>query len=272
MSDLDEYLEFAKDLAAEAGRIMKHYYQLEEKGVQTKKDQSPVTLADTEINSLVIKRVAAKYPSHGVLGEEENFNLTSKHLWVVDPVDGTQDFIDKIPNFNFSLAQVVEGELAVGVVYNPIAERMFYASAGSGAYENGQRLQLSNAPPEIIEIDAWLAGGIENSVWRDPATAVRANRLLNSDERVGKQTDLPVAYALAQVASGDFDAFLSTIKTPWDVAAGSLIASEAGARITDLFGAVVPRWDKDVSGILAASPEVHQYLLSLLAPALKDSR
>ena len=272
MSELDEYLEFAKDLADKAGKIMNHYYGLEEKGIETKDDQTPVTLADKEINSLVISKVKKQFPLHGVLGEEESFNLGSENLWVVDPLDGTMNFAKSIPLFAFSIALVEKSELRVGLVYNPIAGRILYASAGNGAYENGQKLQLSNVLPERIKLDAWLAGGIKNSIWADPQLTAEARRLIDSDNKVVDQKDWPVAYALALVGSGDFDATLSTIKTPWDVAAGCLIAKEAGAKVTDLYGEEVSDWTKEANGILVAVPRIHSYLLKLLAPILGDKK
>ncbi len=271
MNDLQEYLEFAKDLAGEAGKIMTHYYELDEKGVQIKQDQTPVTQADKEINSLVIERVKNKYPFHGVLGEEESFNLQSRYLWIVDPLDGTGDFTNRTPGFVFSAALVERGELRVGLVFDPIAGRMLFALKGKGAYENNRKICVSNNLPDRLKVDSWLAGGIENSIWKNPQSAAKANRLLVSNKAV-ELYDIPVAYAIARVANGDFDAMLSTIKTPWDVAAGCLIAEEAGAKVTDLYGASVARWDKEANGIMVAPPKVHQYLSNHLATALQEEK
>lgn len=272
MSELDSHLHFAKGLAIEAGKIMNHYYELEEKGVYIKDDQSPVTLADTEINSMVIGEVKSNFPTHGVLGEEESYNLQSDSLWIVDPLDGTQNFASSIPQFAFSIALVQKGTPRVGLVYEPNVKRMFYASVGNGAYENGRRLQLSDDLSSQIKIDHWLEGGIKNSVWGDSRLAHEARRLINSDSRVADQKDWPVAYALALVGSGDFDAMLSTIKTPWDVAAGCLIAEQAGAKVTDLYGVSISRWDKEVNGVLVAPPKIHTHFLELLSPVLEDSK
>lgn len=268
MTQNQDYLEFAKDLAREAGKIMKHYYELEEKGVYIKDDKTPVTLADTEINSMVIKEVKSNFPTHGVLGEEESFNLEAQNLWVVDPLDGTQNFADQIPIFAFSIALVCGGTPKVAVVFDPILGKLLSATAGGGAYENGKRLDLSSRPiSQKLNISSWVVGGIDNSIYKDKTIAAKVDSIYAQHENITAK-DLPIAYALAIIASGDLDAVVSTIKTPWDVAAGGLIAQEAGAKITDLEGKQITNWHKDANGILAALPITHSFLRDALKPAL----
>lgn len=268
----DEYLDFAKELANDAGEIMMAYYEIDEKGISIKEDQTLVTLVDTTINSLVISKVKKRYPGHGVLGEEENYNLKAKKLWVVDPLDGTSDFANHIPDFAFSIAFVENGNSQVGVIYNPVADRLFHATAGKGAYENNERISLpGNTPKQTFNISSWVAGGIENSVFRDTGVGGKVAELYAKRGNINA-SDYPIAYALALVGSGDLDAVVSSIKTPWDVAAGSLIAKEAGAKVTDIYGNRNVSWHKDAKGILAAVPEIHKQLLDIIKPALEKSK
>lgn len=272
MSELEEYLEFAKGLANEAGKIHKRYFAAEEIGMEIKADNSPVTLADKEVNELVIQKVKEHFPDHGVMGEEDSFGLDRSNLWIVDPLDGTADFAKGIPLFAFSMALVSRGQLKIAVVYAPMSGRLLWASRGGGAFENGKKLEVSNNEiPKKLKIASWVVGGIENSVFTDKSVH---KAVIDAYAQAGniELSDPPVAYAIAVVGAGTLDAEVSSIKTPWDVAAGSLIAMEAGAKVTDLFGQPVDRWDKDANGILVAAPAVHSYLLNIIQPALKESR
>ena len=120
MNEYNEYLEFAKNIAKHAGKVMLKYFN-QENGASYKGDKTIVTLADTEINSYLISQVKEKYPSHAVDGEEEQFG-DSKYKWVCDPVDGTAMYARHIPVAVFSLALVIDGESIVGLVYDPFQD------------------------------------------------------------------------------------------------------------------------------------------------------
>lgn len=269
---MNEYLEFAKELAQEAGRIMKKYFIAEEIGLEIKSDQTPVTAADKEINELVINKVKQRFPDHGIMGEEDSYGLGRDNLWIVDPLDGTHNFARRIPLFAFSMALVMHGKLKIGVVYDPITDKLLWAEAGQGAYENERKLDLTIRPiPETLVISSWVVGGIENSIFHDKGVHGKVADLYARHGNI-EETDFPIAYALAIVGSGSLDGVISTIRTPWDVAAGSLIAQEAGAKVTDLFGNSVVRWDKDANGILVSTPKVHAILLKTIQPALEKTK
>lgn len=138
----EEYLEFAKDIAKEAGKIMLKYFNMDN-GASYKGDKTIVTLADTEINSYLIKKVKEEYPNHSVDGEEEQFGK-SDYVWVCDPVDGTEMYARHIPVAVFSLALVVKGESKVGVVFDPFTNNLYTAIKGKGAYKNGERITVND--------------------------------------------------------------------------------------------------------------------------------
>lgn len=263
---MNEHLEFAKELAYEAGQIMKKYFLAEELGLSLKNDNSPVTLADTEVNSLVISKVKQRFPDHGVLGEEESFNLDCEKLWIVDPVDGTSAFARGVAGWVFSLAYCEAGQPKVAVVYDPILERLMFAAEGIGAYENERKLKLVNKDLEATkDIAIWLAGGLKGVALKDPSIDGQVWSELNKNLKAFP-ADGPIAHALALVGAGRIDASLTSVKNPWDVAAGGYIASMAGAKITDLLGNPIQRWDKDVIGIIAAEPFLHQKILKIAKP------
>ena len=142
METLEEYLNFAKDIAKHAGEVMLKYFK-QNNGASYKGDKTIVTLADTEINSYLIKRVKEKYPSHSVDGEEEQFGK-SDYVWVCDPVDGTAMYARNIPVAVFSLALVVNGVPIIGVVLDPFTNNLYTAVKGRGAYKNEEKLEVNN--------------------------------------------------------------------------------------------------------------------------------
>src|SRR3989338_9591130 len=123
---MDESLDFAAGLAREAGEIMRQNFALGMKK-EWKEDDSPITVTDIRINSLVLEAIQKKYPAHSFVGEEGSRIIESEYVWVCGPVDGTVPFSHGYPIFMFSLALVKNGMPIAGVLYDPILKRMFYA-------------------------------------------------------------------------------------------------------------------------------------------------
>jgi myo-inositol-1(or 4)-monophosphatase len=255
---MDEYLNFAKDLADQAGGIMRHYFRV---GMEhtLKADNSPVTIADEKINEIVIERVKERFPEHGVLGEEASFGTEAKDLWVVDPIDGTIPFTKGVPTNAFSLALVRNGIPIVGVIFDPYMERMYSATEGGGAFVN----------EEVIRVD------IAKSVEKIHMTQASSRWLSNlSYLELLKQKGAKVfgygstVYELAMVASGQLSAMVHGGEFSWDVAAAKIIVEEAGGVTSDLRGNN-QRYDGEVFGFIAAStPELHAELVQIYAESL----
>jgi myo-inositol-1(or 4)-monophosphatase len=268
MSQFDAELSFAKQLAYEAGAIMFHYFNAADKGVVIKKDESPVTIADTKINDLVIARVKAQFPDHGVLGEEASFNLDKTTLWVVDPLDGTPPFARGIPLSTFCMALVQNGKPVVAVVYDPYTDRLYSAAKGSGAHENDRKLDLSEHKPQgKLGVCLEVAGGSYWTTFKDRAIG---GKMLEAFDRTDDTFTyyLPIAYSTVMVAAGRFDAVVTSGKNPWDLAAAGFIAQEAGAKVTDIFGKPIERWDRDIAGLRAAQPVIYTRIGNIIAPVL----
>lgn len=155
----NEYLIFAKEMCIEAGKIMKKYFY-QDNGASYKGDKTIVTLADKEINHILIEKVKEKFPDHSVDGEEEKFGK-SKYVWVCDPVDGTAMYARHIPVAVFSLALVVDGVPEVGVVYDPFLDKLYSAIKGQGAYCNDEKITVNDYKLEdersISHFDMWPA-------------------------------------------------------------------------------------------------------------------
>lgn len=244
-----EELIFAKNLAYEAGKIMKKYFDTDNLQLETKHDNTPLTIADTTINKLVIDEVKKSFPSCGVIGEEDSFETERSQLWVVDPIDGTMPFSLSIPVSTFSLAYVVDGEVKVGVLYDPFQDKMYSATKDGGAMINDENLQVS----EVSELDgSYLAIG--------GSILLTANKILA--QKKTRIFDLySFAYCGALTATGNFVAVAMDWGSPWDAAAASLIVEEAGGRATDLLGRK-RKYNEWGEGILLSNGLVHDELLT----------
>ncbi len=257
----DEYLEFAKDVANKAGKIMLKYF-CHENGASYKFDETIVTKADTEINSYLIEKVKEKYPNHSVDGEEECFGK-STYVWVCDPVDGTAMYARQIPVSVFSLALVIDGEPVVGVVYDPFTDSLYSASKGKGAYKNDVKISVNDVPLDdkrsVSNFDMW------------PKSPYNIYDVIKN---LGKKTYFvgigSVIRACMCVASGDFNLaiFPGIVRKNCDIAAAKIIVEEAGGKVTNLFGEN-QRYDTDITGAVISNCLVHDEALKAIKEFIK---
>ncbi len=257
-----EYLEFAKRLALEAGEIMRKYFLVTD--TTWKSDNTPLTQADTEINSLVIQRINEAYPTHSVLGEEESDMKDSQYVWVCDPVDGTMPYSHGLPISTFSLALCDDGVPQVGVVYDPFMKRLFWAASGSGAFCNGETVHVNAKGFENALID--IAGG------QVALRGVIDGRKIaqNLTGRGAKTSDIySTILPSCLVATGNYVATIFNLPKPEDPAAVKVIVEEAGGRVTDLFGND-QRYDCPTKGFIASNGVVHDELVRLVKEASNE--
>lgn len=259
-----EYLAFAREIAYEAGRIMKKYFS-EDNGSSYKYDHTIVTKADTEINSLLIEKVKEKFPTHSVDGEEEQFGH-SDYVWVCDPVDGTAMYARHIPIAVFSLALVINGVSTIGVVYDAFTDNLYTAIKGCGAYRNGKKIFVND-----IKLDDMRS--VSNmDMWPEAYY-----NLYDSIKELGKQTYFvgigSVIRACMCVANGDFNLaiFPGTKHKNCDIAAAKVIVEEAGGKVTDLFGNE-QRYDCDINGAVISNALVHDEVVDVLKGNLKNRK
>lgn len=248
----EKEVKFAKELASEAGEIMRKYFNSDDINTELKEDSTPITIADTTINRMVIERVKAEFPELGILGEEESHNPDKKSLWIVDPIDGTAPYSLGIPVSTFSLAYVTDGETQVAVVYDPFQDRMMWAVKGEGAFLNGEKLKVSDK--DKLE-DAYITTG--STLSRAVSKRVRGNGVRIFDL-------YSFAYSGSQVACGRFVAAAMEYGSPWDPAAISLIVQEAGGKATDLKGNE-RKYNEWGDGILVSNGLVHDAMIEVLS-------
>lgn len=261
MSDLLQDLrDLAVDVAHEAGALLlRHAKRLDELSVEHKTSATdPVSEADREAEALITSRLLDARPDDGMLGEEDADNRpgTSGVRWVIDPLDGTVNFLYGIPQWCVSIAaEDGDGPLA-GVVYDPSRDETFSGARGHGTTVAGHPVHVSRAEQ--------LSGAlIATGFAYDPE--VRADQGDLAKALLGTARDLRRAGAaaldLAWVAAGRLDAYLEYGLAPWDWAAGSLLVTEAGGRVSHV---ETPLGGAARAGLLAAGPAVHDQLLAWL--------
>jgi myo-inositol-1(or 4)-monophosphatase len=251
------FLATAVEAALAAGRTQRRYFR-RGLAVEKKGPVDLVTVADREIEADFRRLIAARFPTHSVLGEEAGApDPAGRVRWIIDPIDGTTNFAHGLALFSVSIALEVDGEMVLGVVYDPIAEELFTAERGEGARLNGARIGVSTASALG---DALLCTGFPYQTVDGRARQVELFgaflRVSRAVRRLGS-----AALDLCYVAAGRFDGFWEEHLHAWDIAAGALIAREAGARVTNYAGADV---DLAAGEIVASNGRIHDAMLQVL--------
>lgn len=225
---LGEYLEFARELAREAGKVTLKYYR-GRLDIESKSDESPVTIADRETERFIRSAIQARYPEHGILGEEfGEENAGAPWRWVIDPIDGTQSFIHGVPLYTVLLALEYQGEPQLGVIHNPPQDETVAAATGLGCTYNGEPCRVS-AVSDLAKAWVHVTDYTDLARRRPRFTAA----LL---ERAAHTRSWADAYGYLMVAAGRADVMLDPIMSHWDIACLKPIILEAGGRFTDLDG------------------------------------
>lgn len=254
-----EQLEFGKELAQDAGEIMLKYFQV---GVTytSKADghQSPLTIADDEINELVISRVKAKFPEYAVIGEEKSHRAKNPpYTVVVDPIDGTLNYVMGVPTNVFSFALVnPAGQPVVAVVNDPYMKRLYWAPKGGGAFMNGNPIKV-NAVGDISQ--AYIGcnpnkyATMLNSVDFCDAVIRACNRPIMYSSTI---------YEAMLVATGQIAATMFVQDGAHDIASAKLIVEEAGGKVTNIFGNE-QRYDRPLNGAIVSNGLVHKAIAEI---------
>ncbi len=228
-----------------------HYF---ERGVQMrdKGDAGLVSQADIEAEQTIARVIHARFPDHAILGEEENSGaITSEHLWIVDPLDGTNNFAHRIPHFAVSIAYYHQQVAQCGVVVNPVRGDWYWATRGGGAFFNGTRLQV-NDHQQLNQTMVGVGFYYDRGKMMEATLAAIGDffrQQIHGVRRFGT-----AALDLCQVAAGMYGVFFEYQLSPWDFAAGRLILEEAGGYITDGRGQPLPL---QKTSILASNRHLH---------------
>lgn len=253
--NLDEALAFACRLAKDAGLIARKHYSPTIK-FDPKAHNSPVTLADTEINALVITRCKAAYPDIGILAEEESTPRTKEWLWVCDPIDGTIPYMLGMGASSFCLALVHNGQPVMGVVYDFMNDRLFSAVKGKNAFLNGQPLADGSAtnPLKLIELETY-PGAVHT-------VGDLRERLIREDWQAPNFAT--ASFVAMQVAQGRIAGSVYTGNQAWDIAAAKVIVEACGGQVTDLDGNE-QRYDGFIKGAIVVHPKYAEEIVRLTA-------
>ncbi len=220
-----------------------------------------VTAVDKEVERQIVQTILDRYPDHGILGEEGTFEgdlSTCDTVWVIDPIDGTTNFVHQQINFSVSIAVYHKGQPLIGVVYDPSRDELFHAAKGEGAYLNERRLQLDR---QVKLEEALLCTSVFwnkraeqmgiDLIVKKLAGKVRGMRLLGS-----------AALEMSYVAAGRLDGYVSLSLNPWDFGAGKILVEEAGGVVTKMNGLPLPMDQK--SSVMACNPTFYEELRNYL--------
>lgn len=247
---------FALLLAKQAGKVMLKYFSFEIKR-NWKQDNTPLTLADTQINNMVVTAVKKHYPNFGIIAEESGYyKPESEYVWVCDPLDGTIPYAHGIATATFSLALVKNGRPILGLLYDPFTDRLYLAEKSKGTTLNGRNVSVSKQKTlrnGVICLCYW-------SKYVDQFTDL-SKRLIHSGSIV-VNTVCTTYYGML-VASGELIANIFPGSKPWDSAAQKIIIEEAGGIATDINGHE-QRYDRPTNGMIGANKFLHNKLLKLV--------
>lgn len=240
--------------AKQAGKVLLKYYGKNEK-IKEKSNKSLVSKADIEANKAIIKIIKRNFPQHSILSEETPFlDNKSDFKWVIDPLDGTHNFLHRIHLFGTSIALEYKKEIVLGVLHFPLLKLTAITEKGKGAFLNGKRIKVSNRKKLSHSFIAF-----------EYAYTNRKEKVGFLEKFIRKPIDLrnfgSAIYDLLLVACGKCDGFVILSTHEWDVAAGFLIVEEAGGKITDLNGS---RWNVHEDKFVISNKKLHKQILKFV--------
>lgn len=247
--------------AARAGgdHILRQLSKIDSLQIETKQRHDFVTEVDRGAEQLIISTIRKAYPDHAILAEESGEQIGNEYQWIIDPLDGTTNFLHGFPHFAVSIAMRIRKELEISVIYDPMTQELFTAERGRGTQLNNHKVRVSNRPTLN---DALIGTGFP---FRDGQNVDSYLQLL-------KEIMLPAAgirragaasLDLAYVAAGRLDGFWETGLQIWDIAGGALMIQEAGGMVTDITGG-----ENYLSsgGVIAGNPKFCMALQKIIKP------
>ncbi|MFK8113094.1 MAG: inositol monophosphatase family protein [Rubripirellula sp.] len=261
---MNELLEAATKAANIGGEILMRYFrdgvQMRDKSESGGKTYDLVSDADIESEQAIGDFLREKFPEHELMGEEDLVgNVDAEHLWIIDPLDGTNNFAHQIPHFAVSIGYYHLGKPMVAAVLNPARDEMFTAVKGGGAFKNGERVS-------VCDSDSFAKTLIGCGFYYDRGAMMRST-LAAVEEFFGQDIHGirrfgTAALDLCQVGCGMFGGFFEYQLSPWDFAAGSLFVEEAGGKITNALGEELPI---EKTSVVASNGKLHAAMIEITA-------
>ncbi len=247
--------------ARRAGDIMlRHWNQLETLRVSDKGRNDFVSEVDVAAEAAIVEVIRDHYPDHSVLAEERGAEGEHEYQWIIDPLDGTTNYLHGFPVFSVSIAVALRGELQHGIVYDPLRQEIFSATRGEGAQLDGRRIRVSK---QTALGQSLIATGFPyraNVQYLDRYLAMLRDIMIGT---AGVRRPGSAALDLCYVAAGRVDGFFELGLSKWDIAAGALMIREAGGRISDFQGG---DGYLESGHVVAGNPKIYGALSRTLAP------
>ncbi|MCQ9205914.1 MAG: inositol monophosphatase [Omnitrophica bacterium] len=254
------YLDVAISAANEAGKIHLKYFQTD---IQIETKTTPfdlVTIADTESEQIIVGAIRKYFPEHNFLAEENNYEKTnSEFTWIIDPLDGTNNFASGLPIFCTSIALAKKDELILGVIYDATRDELFWAEKDKGSFLNGKPIRVTSQ--ESLQDSILITGFYYDRGEYMERTLDNIRNFFTKRIR-GLRRLGAAALDLCYIASGRASGFWEFRLSPWDFAAGKLLVEEAGGKVTNQKGEEVN--PNNPSYIVASNAKIHQAMLSVL--------
>lgn len=263
---MQAFLNTAVKAARLAGdTAIRYSKRLDELDVRSKARNDFFSQVDLAAEEVIIETVRERYPDHSFLAEESGQQGDHDHVWIIDPLDGTTNYLHGFPMYSVSIALQIKGRIVTGVVYDPVRQELFTAIRGAGAQLDGRKIRMNNRR----SIDGALIGtGFPyraNEVWMETyLNQFRAVMNVAGDVRRAGSAALDLSY----LAAGRLDGFWEFGLQPWDMAAGSLILREAGGIIS---GMTDDGDYMETGNVIAGTPKIHAELEKLITPMIAKS-
>lgn len=229
--------------------------------IRTKRENDFVSEVDHKAEQAIIETIQAAYPKHAFLAEESGSSGDSEYQWIIDPLDGTTNFLHGFPQYSISIALVHKGQLNQAVIYDPVRNEMFTAGRGQGAYLDGKRIRVTKRDKLA---DALIGTGFPFRDFTHLEAYINMFRDL-AQKTSGLRRPGSAALDLAWVAAGRTDGFFEIGLNAWDIAAGCLLILEAGGLVSDFAGGEAYL---NSGHVVAGNPKVFAQLLQALGPHL----
>ena len=261
---MDQLLKVALQAACEAGNLIgRNFQNLQNADIQRKGKNDFVTRVDKEAEAIIKSAISKNFPGHRILAEESGYSTqASEYLWVIDPLDGTTNFIQGIPHFAIALALLKNNTVIFGLIYDPLSQECFHAALGQGAFLNNARIVVSRTGKMSSALGS-TGFPFKAPQFLEAYTNTFRNLLSRCQDlrRCGS-----AALDLAYTACGRYDFFWEAHLLPWDFMAGKLLVEEAGGRTSDFMGREL---QVQTSSVLAANKTLYPKILKIIGSHFK---
>ncbi len=255
--EVKRFVQIAKESAVLGGYILKENFKtIKKEDIEYKAKKDFVTYVDKLSEERIRNFILSTYPEHAFLGEEEGIHgkSESEYIWIVDPLDGTKNYINGFEIFAVSVALQKENEIIAGAIYIPILDKLYWAGKGEGAYMNGNKISVSNRPIDMAVIATGFPFRYEEEIDIYLKAFREAMLTFSAVRRPGA-----AAVDLAMTAEGVFDGFFEMKLSKWDIAAGMLLIEEAGGIFTNFEG------KRELDGnVVAGGKNIYNKLLEIV--------